>query len=244
MFDQEELKTFYQKKEVASHFLQDRFSSPYGKVLHQRQFSFIEKQIKTFKPKRVLDLACGPGRSLPTLSKVPRAVYYDGSWEMLKQLHPLVLDKENISLLHGDGFELPFKESFDLVVSMRFIRHFKYEQRQKIYQAVKNSLKPGGVFVFDAVNFVVSQPVREIDGGENSDIYDKLYKWWELELEIKENGLKLIDSQGIYYQYLKARYLDRGFKKFKLNALGYGFLSWLERQENGEPLEWMVACQK
>lgn len=240
--DEQGLKSFYQKKEVAAQFLEARFSSPYGKVLHHRQFDFVIKQIQKYHPQKVLDLACGPARSYPVLSQLSQPVFYDGSWEMLKQVKERIQNKG--LLLQGDGFQLPFKQVFDMVVSLRFIRHFKYEQRQRIYSEIRSILKPGGVLIFDAVNFNVSYPVREIDKGLNGQIYDKLYKWWELELELQENGFKLIDSQGVYYQYLQARYLERVFRKFKLKALGYSFLSWLEKRQHGEPLEWMVACQK
>ena len=54
------------------------------------------------------------------------------------------------------AFALPFGCIFDFAYSFRLVRHFELEHRQRLYEQVRKVLRPGGFFVFDAVNAVAA----------------------------------------------------------------------------------------
>lgn len=231
------LKTYYQREEVVSGYLRERFGNPLGRLQNHNQIRSLNKLIARYKPKRVLELACGPARVTPYIEA--KVVGLDSSLEMLVRAKGRFGGKGD--LVGGDVFNLPFKEcSFPFVFALRFIRHFDLKEREKIFSEIGRVLLPGGLLIFDVPNYEVEYPVRLKRGLDHYPIYDKLWGKEEFLREMAQNGLQVLEMRGNIYHYRLQAILSRlnlGPISFALIRIGE-FFKW------GQPLEWSAICQK
>src|SRR3989344_5770011 len=99
--------------------------------------------------KTLLDLGCGQGQDSIYFAQQGLAVTsLDFSKQALSSFN-----HQNISKMHGDMRNLPFKEnSFDCIYASFSMHFFKDEERKKIIKDVHRILKPDGFFFFIAKN--------------------------------------------------------------------------------------------
>ncbi|HEX5416524.1 MAG TPA: class I SAM-dependent methyltransferase [Chloroflexota bacterium] len=135
-------RAFYAQPEVVAAYEQQRFGSPSGSWVNERELALIE----SFLPGggQVLDLGAGTGRlSQRLLLHGYSVVALDSSFAMLQ-----VTGQGNVPVVQADGFELPFQAgSFDAVAALRVAFH--YANLSALLRAVRPALREGGVFVFD-----------------------------------------------------------------------------------------------
>jgi SAM-dependent methyltransferase len=130
----------------------------------------LSRLLGNAKNKRVLDLACGYGRHLiPLNRKGYAAVGLDRSATLLR--HGRDRAPESRWTL-GDARHLPFRESFDAVISMfTSIGYFEDESDNfRVFQEIASVLKPSGLFILQVVNrdylirYFTAQEVHREDG--------------------------------------------------------------------------------
>ena len=94
-----------------------------------------------------LDLACGNGVALPTLSKVCDEVYaVDLHTEAARKLRD-GLKLVNVNILETDAYDLPFPDKmFDTIIAASALEHF--ENIDGILSEIQRVLKPSGQFYF------------------------------------------------------------------------------------------------
>jgi SAM-dependent methyltransferase len=100
----------------------------------------------------------------------------------------------------GNAFELEkLGRRFELVFTFRFIRHFREEDRARIYRAIDGCLEPGGLLLFDVVNKTVRQtldarnpnrPVGELD------VFDETYSPESFPGEMDKFGFGVLPLQA------------------------------------------------
>jgi ubiquinone/menaquinone biosynthesis C-methylase UbiE len=148
----------------------------------------------------------------------------------------------NIAWVRGNGFQLPFAKGFDFVFSFRFVRHFRYRDRARLYREIVRVLKSGGWFMMDAVNARVSEPLRRARP-EEYPIFDELYEPQQLLDELASAGLEpvsLVPVQKWYtWQYRSQTLL--GPRSAWLNRFVIRGLEMLPRADG---LEWIVTCRR
>lgn len=133
------------------------------------------------KPKRILDVGCGRGFYVQTLSEIKSVERIDGieiEPEYLAQAKKTV-QSPKVHLQLGSVYELPFKSrSFDMVVLSEVLEHLTDEA--SALAEIKRVLKPGGwlvltvpsvdfPFAWDPLNWLL---MRLLDTHVNKDI------WW------------------------------------------------------------------
>lgn len=98
----------------------------------------------------LLDIGCGTGLELESLYRRFPDVKITGidlSKDMLGKLRAKYPDKD-IELIQADYFEYPFEpEKYDAVLSFETLHHFKYQKKQRIYEKIFETLKPGGYYI-------------------------------------------------------------------------------------------------
>ncbi len=103
---------------------------------------YVEKFMRKFQPKKVLDIGCGDGyleEGYPDL-----VVGIDIEKDRIDTLKKQGLDNVRV----GDATDIPFEdESFDMVVAKNLIEHLDLEDVFTMLSEVSRVLKPGGHFV-------------------------------------------------------------------------------------------------
>ena len=240
-----ELKRYYQDKDVAEDYMRRRTGQPLNGVLHRRQVGFLNRHLAARAPAAVLEIACGPGRLTAAMRGVRMGVAVDSSAEMLTTAqHRMNGAAESWSFLRSDAFILPFQsESFDAVYALRFVRHFRLPERQRLYQEVRRVLRPRGVFMVDALNRDVSYPHRVKRGLERYHIYDVLYRREEVEAELQEAGFRVAAMEGMIKHFSVQRLLNR-LRRVNLDGLATALIASLEHVPGSNPSGWMLLCEK
>jgi len=241
-----EIRDAYRDETIARTYLDQRFSQPLGALLHARQAKALTRVVSRVEPKAILEIAPGPARL--TIEIAPsfdgRAVILDASPQMLaearRRLAPV--SRRTWHALLGDVFHLPFREEFDLVYTFRLIRHFDRDDRIRIYRQISAGLRPQGVLVFDAVNEVVSAPLRAASPAEYKH-FDALLRPSGLRQELEEAGLRLESLEGVQRRYpmLKSLQILVAPRSKRLARLA---MEAVERVGGGEPLEWIVTARR
>ena len=123
----------------------DRIATTYNDRYRVNWLAGIERGLLSFarnlKARRVLDVGCGTGRWLNSISTVADGIFgLDLSSGMLAQAHK---DNPNLLLTQGRAGSLPFvDQSFDLVYCINALHHF--EEPQDFISETWSLLKPGG----------------------------------------------------------------------------------------------------
>ncbi len=133
---------FYAQTEIAQTYDELRFGGAGGAWVNMREIEMVLTLMPPFR--RALDLGCGTGRLIRSLSKQGTIVGMDTSSAMLKRAraqHPA-------ALVQGDAFEIPYAEaSFDVVVALRLVFHFaSYET---LLREMARVVAPRGAIIFD-----------------------------------------------------------------------------------------------
>ena len=241
----EELRRLYRDKGVADGYMQRRTGQPLNGVLHRRQVRFLNRVLASRTPRTLLEIACGPGRLTMALRGVQMGVAVDSSAEMLETaLQRTDGNRESWSFLRTDAFLLPFRrESFDAAFTLRFIRHLRLADRQRLYREVHRVLVRKGVFVIDALNREVSYPFRMLRGLERYPVYDALYRLDEIEAELRSAGFRVVAVDGTIKHARVQRLLNR-LRRVSLDRLASVLINSLESLPSSRPAGWMLLCEK
>lgn len=240
------IRDAYRDETVARQYVDERFREPLGAMLHQRQTRALTRLIRDRRPRRVLEIAPGPGRLtvdvLPAIKGQP--VIVEASAQMIaearRRLGPA---RERCGFLQGDAFKLPFGPAFDLVYVFRLIRHFGATERIDLYHQIAHVLRPGGLLVFDAINEMVSAPLRAKAPPDEYQHYDALTRPELLAKELDEAGLEMTSLEGVQHQYAalsRLQTLVAPHSRFVARAA----MELTDRLGGGPPLEWIVTCRR
>jgi SAM-dependent methyltransferase len=240
-----EIRGAYSATGTAEEYVDKRFASAWGSVVHAAQVTLVNGLIEAHRVKRVLELAPGPARLSKEITGFERGYLCEFNESMLTVARRRLCGTDRRwRLVRGDGFQLPLKPGLDLdmVYTFRFVRHFEMHDRAVIYQQVRSVLKDGGLFVFDAVNATVGLPARRREGQEHYPIYDEFYTPASLRDELLEHGFTLLSLSDVMrhmsvQQQIQVLLGPRSF------GLARRLISWLEYLP-GQPLEWIAVCQK
>ena len=241
-----EVRDAYRNERVAADYVDQRFREPLGALLHRRQVAVLRDVIATTQPRRVLEIAPGPARLTtdvaPLLKRKP--VVVDASAQMLAQARRrLFAVGQSARLLQGDAFQLPFAARFDLAYTFRLIRHFELADRMRLYRQIAKVLRPGGLFVFDAVNEVVSAPLRRRSKPGEHVHFDALLRPETLTRELVESGFRVVSLVGVQHRY-QWLYRVQTLIAPRSRILATGTMAMVDSLGGGEPLEWVVVCRR
>lgn len=245
----EQLKKAYSENKVSDTYIEDRFDSAIGRILHDAQVKFVINAILKQRISKVLEIAPGPARLTVDIGAAcgkTSGTIMDVNVNMLEQAQKR-LDVAGLSdrwkTVTGDAFSLPFDDIFQMVYSFRFIRHFREQDRKKIYRQIYDHLEPQGYLIFDAINREVSEPLRANSSPDEYPIYDELYDFPQLVQELEQNHFKVLHHVAVQRSYFLLGKIQT-FIGPRSQKLAYLLMKMIETARIGQPLEWIVQCQK
>jgi ubiquinone/menaquinone biosynthesis C-methylase UbiE len=241
------IRDAYRDETVAREYVDNRFREPLGAMLHARQVAAIRRLMEQKRPSRVLEIAPGPGRLTVDVSRgidgfITMPVLVEASAQMLAEARRrLSRTQLRWRTLQGDAFSLPFTDAFDLVYVFRLIRHFRAAERAQLYRQIAKVLRPGGLLAFDAINEIVSAPLRA-NAPDEYRHYDALMRPDVLEAELAEAGLEIVSLEGVQRSYpalarIQTLMAPRSRRVARLA------IELVDRFSGGAPLEWIVTCR-
>jgi len=239
-----DLRRYYEDQKVVDQYMQRRTAQPLNGLLHRRQTDFLNRVVHQRGARAVLEIACGPGRLTADMRGVALGVAVDASQPMLETARKRVgAESGNWSFLRTDAFVLPFRDhSFDAVYTCRFVRHFQAVDRERLYAEVQRVLRPGGVFLVDALNREVSYAERVRKGLDKYHIYDVLYSEAELQAELTAAGFRVAEIDGILRHFPLQRQINR-LRRVRLDPVARWLINTLERIPGTQANTWMVVCE-
>jgi len=147
---------------------------------------YLEKIIE-LKPKKVLEVGCGPGTRSVFLTYLGiDVVAVDNDQGILDSVAEYNKKfKGNVDVKYADAFNLPFKNrEFDVVYNAGFLEHFDHDEKKKL---VKEFTRVAKYYIF-----MVPNKAYRLRPYGNEDLMTK-DQWEEV---LKE--FKIIDSADIY----------------------------------------------
>lgn len=236
-----EIQESYRGGPAAESYVRQRFDSELMALLHDRQVAAVNRAMKQYRPDRALEIAPGPGRITREVAPVGELVCLEYNEGMITEGKAAC----NLDVIwrQGNAFELPFSGEFKFVYSFRFVRHFRREDRDRLYAQVHRALREGGLFMMDAVNGLVSRPFREADP-DAYPIYDKLYDGEDpLREEMQQAGFEVLDIEPVQ-RWFPLQLRIQTLVGPRSRPLCRVMIRTLEKVRQGPPLEWIVTCRR
>jgi SAM-dependent methyltransferase len=239
-----DVRDAYRDATVASEYVSRRFDSALGRLLHARQVRAVTDLITRHRIRQAMEIAPGPARvTVDVAPFLERVTMLDASHEMLSEAgRRLAARGQAAHRVQADAFHLPVRATVPLVYSFRFIRHFDRADRLRIYSQVSAVLAPRGWLVFDAVNEVVSAPLRARAGPGEYRHFDALLRPDEIRAELAEGGFADVTLEGVQHRF-ETLVACQSFLGPRFPALARAAIAAIDRS-GGEPLEWIVTCRR
>ena len=179
--------------ELAEYF--DVFNEKY--VPYQKQCDFIEEAVAEYgkSARRILDLACGTGNhSIRLAERGYEVVGVDLSDKLLA----IARDKAATAALevdfrHGDMRDLSFDADFDVAICLNYpVAHCaSHTDLARFFRGVRDSLKPGGIFIFDFLSHYGRDSSTTKEWVETEDVRIECICEWSHDRERQVQGEKL-----------------------------------------------------
>ena len=241
----DEIRDAYRSDAVAQAYIAERFRQPLGAALHDRQTAALLRVIHQARPDRVLELAPGPARLTVDVTRAftGQLVMVDNSMQMLREARKRLGPRTQGRSAQADAFALPFRNDFDMVYSFRLIRHFDTAERAALYKQIAQVLKPNGLLVFDAVNRIVSEPLRARATPGEYQHFDALLRPEQLRQELADAGFHIVSLEGVQHSF-GALQKVQVLVAPRAPRLARQLIGAIDRLGRGEPLEWIVTCRR
>jgi len=235
-----ELKTYYRQEQVVAEYLLRRTAQPLNGLLHEKQVRFLNRVIQQRRPHAVLEVAPGPARLTAELDPVPLGLAVDFSPEMLQVARRRVADAgKRWFFVRGDAFSLPAAHGrFDMIFSLRFVRHFSAPDRARLYRQFAELLRPRGALVLDAPSETGRDPSRSA-----CPVYDELYNPAKLRRELAEHGFRIVCLEGMIRHWRVQRFLNR-LRLLGLSGAARHLIRTVEHFPSRSPSFWMVLAER
>jgi ubiquinone/menaquinone biosynthesis C-methylase UbiE len=243
-----DLRDAYRDETVARSYIERRFREPLGALLHQRQVDVVKEAIRRIEPRQVLEIAPGPARLTAEIAPALTSgslTLADASAQMLAEATRRLREAGSRSprCVQADAFNLPFSTEFELIYTFRLIRHFEATDRGRLYRQIARLIRPGGLLIFDAVNEVVSAPIRAAaDPGEYQH-FDALLRPDMIRAELKSAGFEVLSLKGVQHRYSVLAGLQVLIAP-RSRVIARTAMELIDRLAGGEPLEWIVTCRR
>lgn len=248
--EEKSVASLYRDLEVAETYIRQRFNFSWSRTLHDKQVAEINCLIRRDQPASILEIAPGPARIATELTNVRRGVMIEYSEEMLtlarRRLEDAGLDKV-WDARHGNAFELDQSElQFDLLYTFRFIRHFKLDDRARLYEGFRSCLNAEGLLVFDVVNERIRKKIDTKQSNEVSDslnVYDVCYSEQSFREEMNNFGFEVLNLVPVVNYFFMQSWMSYTFDS-RIKNLTYAAVNLLERFPSRNPLEWIAVCRR
>src|SRR3990167_5447984 len=160
--------------------------------------------------KKVLDYGCGSGIYIKILKNRGANVKgFDISEEMLK-----IARKNNpdIEFRQGSGYNIPFKEKFDIVLASLVVHYMK--DWDKMFREINRVLKNKGVFVFSTGNPVAEARKKIKVGKKKISVLDDYFKEGKIYGHWRGNKVKDMRMFSYHktYETIIKTIIKNGFK--------------------------------
>ena len=245
--EEKTLKEYYKDKKIAENYIIKRFDKPERVILHKNQVKFVNQQLRKFDIQKILEVAPGPARLTANINS--SGTILDSSKEMLriaKKNLKLKGVEKNWELVCGDAFNTKIKKAtISMIITFRFIRHFEYKDRKRIYQEFRRILKNDGYFIFEAPEKFTEKMLR---GRKPYKIFDDFWTKKSLKIELENNGFEVIKLEENLKMPLLQALVSEVFTMLKLAKLGRKIIIVIDKltpsNTINKPKEWLVLCQK
>ena len=221
-FTRETVEALYQDVRVANTYDEERFNSRTGRLNHLLEVDAVFHSIKSGYPCTILDVATGTGRFARELTERTEGAVVIGLDRSSPMLDEARSQSDGQAFINADAFDMPFRSgSIDVIVTVRFIRHFEYAHRRILYSELRRVLSEKGVMVLDVLNRDYHDALLQ-----DRPIYDEVYSREQFTDEMRVNGFTVESFVGIPAQ---VRGLQRALA---LWSIGSGARLKLERWVN------------
>ncbi|WP_410770720.1 methyltransferase domain-containing protein [Fontibacillus sp. BL9] len=191
------MKEYYNDKFIAENYDEDRFVDYPMRTYNRLEKSAIHFFIKNFTPGSnlsILDIASGEGRILEELVGYGKCTAVENSSFMISVSAKKLSGKGKLVYVKEDIFDFETTEKFDVITIFRFIRHYNYSDRKKIYKKLFESLSANGIIICDFPNKLVEGQLRNRYQWHVFNVYDAFWHMNEILDELSDNGFKLIHN--------------------------------------------------
>jgi len=248
--EEQSVAGLYQNTEVAETYVDKRFTLSWSQLLHETQAAQINRVIRESQPEMVVEVAPGPARLTTEIRGIRKGVLIEYSQEMLVQAKQR-LGAAGLNSLwevrHGNAFNLeehPIQCNF--LYTFRFIRHFKQEDRGRLYRGIHGCLKYHGLLMFDVVNRTVRQKLdakrRSKSAGE-LDVYDATYSADEFNQEMDDHGFEVLSLVPVIRHFSFQSWISYTLDH-RIGKRAHNLVRFLECLPSSTPLEWIALCRK
>ena len=235
----------YKKKDVAQQYIKERFSFSWSKLLHEMQVTTVKKAVKKYNPQHIVELAPGPARIATDLEPISGTMV-EFSEEMIHIAKQRLKANSAWNIIHGNAFSLSTMNlSCDFLYTFRFIRHFKQEERTKLYKEIYNTLSDRGILIFDVVNAKVRQKLENKKEKFNPKIaiHDAIYSKKSFAEEMKNNGFEVISMIPVIHYFSLQSWISYKFDH-RIKPFSKLSVYLMEKIPSNQPLEWICICRK
>ncbi|EPF7752296.1 TPA: class I SAM-dependent methyltransferase [Vibrio parahaemolyticus] len=194
--NRQEKQEFYSDSETVKKYEELRFSNAGGQFVHQSEVSLFSKFLNICSLREsILDIPCGTGRMLPTITASGFKQVYaaDYSDEMLAVCNenPLFL---KVHFSKQDIYSTTYpKQQFSVVLSSRFLFHC--DDQDRLFSEFERLIAPEGYLIFDSLRWSPRTWTRLFSEQLGGDVYtnstSSIYKLADA------HGFEVIDSQVI-----------------------------------------------
>lgn len=248
--DEKSVARLYNDLKVAEQYIRRRFNLSWSRLLHHRQVAEINRVIRNCQPERIVEIAPGPARIATDLQGVRTGLMIDSSEHMLtlarRRINAVGLDSV-WELRQHNAFDLDTLESeCDLLYAFRFIRHFKPDERSRLYRAIRASLKPKGLFMLDVVNRLVRRKLdakHPLESNEALDVYDATYSPEEFHQEMRAHGFAVISLKPVVRHFVLQSWMSYTFDH-RIPRFSKRIVHLFEQLPSQNPLEWIALSCK
>ena len=244
------VKSLYEDVKVAEEYINQRFGHAWGKLLHCKQAMAVDRLIDEIGVENVFEIAPGPARLATELKGVRHGLMLDNSAAMLavaqRRLQSAGL--AGIWELHkGNAFQLEnLGEKFTFIFTFRFIRHFRKEERVRLYASISECLNPRGLLMFDVVNKTVRREIESRNSNRPDgelNVFDETYSAESFKEEMNKNGFHVLRLQPVVNHFFVQSWVANRLG-YRFPRLAYALVCVLEIIPSKAPLEWIALCEK